>query len=205
MNVGQWFAFLFVYCRRRRGKSSSFHLGSYWIRKMNRPQYRREWKKEVKKQFKVSGDKDVTIWKQWNFIGWTARGRGSILWPQPAVRIPWAVLTWHPINHTLPPPPSTSTPLQSPPSLSSILLCQPRSCTTIRLRSRRYWGWCRYLWAEQLVKSATHTHTHARARTYTLFNLISHFVRFSLFPSLEFIFSSLRHCPVPQLAALNAL
>lgn len=68
---------------------------------------------------------------------------------------------------TPPNPPSTSTPLQSSPSLSSILLCQPRSCTTIRLWSPWYWGWCRYLWAEQLVKSAAHTHTRTVARTHT--------------------------------------
>lgn len=94
-------------CLLQTKEGKKFIVSSRFIldqKEMNRPQYRREWKKEVKKQFKVSEDKDVTIWKQWNFIGWTARGRGSILWPQPAVHIPWAVLTWHPINHTLPPP-----------------------------------------------------------------------------------------------------
>lgn len=46
--------------------------------------------------------------EQWNF-SWTERGRGSILWPPPAVHTPWAVLTWHPITqhpptHHPPPP-----------------------------------------------------------------------------------------------------
>lgn len=112
------------------------------------------------------------------------------------------MLTWHPITQ-LPPPPTPH--YNPPPSLSSIHLYQPRSCSAIRLQSRWYWGWCRYLRGEQLVKFATHTHTLARSHEHTLFNLISHFVPFSLFPSLEFVVSSLCHGVVPQLPALNTL
>lgn len=47
--------------------------------------------------------------------------------------------------------------------------------------------------------------THSRSHEHTLFNLISHFVPFTLFPSLEFVVSSLCHGAVPQLPALNTL
>lgn len=142
--------------------------------------------------------------KQMNFIGLN-RNRKRVHFGTPA----WSAHSVDNVDMTshypAPPPSHIHLHYNPPPSLSSILLCQPRSCSAISLRSRWYWGWCRYLWAEQLVKFATHACTHARLHEHTLFSLISHFFPFSLFPSLEFVVSSLHHGAVPQLPALNTL
>lgn len=88
-------------------------------------------------------------------LDWTETGNRPFSGSQPLCM--WCGQCWHDIP--LPPhhPPTYFHPITTPPpSFSSILLCQPRSCSAISLRSRWYGGWCRYLWAEQLVKFATH-------------------------------------------------
>lgn len=135
---------------------------------------------------------------KWTSLGWTKTGSGSISGPQSGVHIAWTMLTWHPINQPPPPPPRYN----PPPFLSSILLCQPRSCSAISLWSSWYWGWCRYLWAEQHGKFATHAHMLASTHAFQPHLSLCPFLSVPISGFCHFIFTS---CAVPQVPALNTL